>query len=147
MERLPRESADLLARVNRLHDSNQVAVEKRHAELHRRRHGHLVRDQQMHDAKGKRSVGSREQSNVLMTLLRCRATVRIDRYETRAAALRLLDARPQMKIRRDRIAAPDEDQAAVLELLEIHADRRTHHRNPSCFAGGRANRAIEQRGA
>ena len=104
-------------------------------------------DQQMHHAKSERGVGSRQKRDVLMTLFGRRAAVGIDSHESCAAAFRFLDARPQMEIRRDRIAAPDQDQAAIFELLELHADRRTDHRNPSRFAGGRANRAIEQRGA
>ena len=54
---------------------------------------------------------------------------------------------PEVQVRGDRIAAPDEDQTAVDVLLEIHAHRRADDGAPAGLAGGRADRAVEQRRA
>ena len=50
-----------------------------------------------------------------------------------------------MQVRHDRVAAPDQDQPAVLELLDIGAHPRTDRRDPARFAGGRADCPVEQR--
>ena len=105
----------------------------------------IIRDQNMHDAVRERRVRSGQKRDVLMTLFRRRASIRIDGDDARAAPFRFLHARPQMQIRRDRIAAPDHDQPAVLELLEVHPDRCADDRYPSRFACSRANRAVEER--
>src|SRR6185437_1994319 len=104
-----------------------------------------VADQYVYDAERKRRVGARQRCDVDVALLGRRAAIRIDRNELRAAPLRFLCARPEVQARRDRIAAPDDDEAAVLELLDVHADRGADDRGPSRLAGGRADRAIEKR--
>ncbi len=84
---------------------------------------------------------------MLVALGRRGAAVRVDRDEPRAAPLRFLRARPEVHVGRDRIAAPDQDQPAVLELLEVHAEGSADGRGPAGLAGGRTDRAVEQRRA
>jgi hypothetical protein len=104
-------------------------------------------DQHVHDPEGERRVGAGQQRDVLVALFRRRAAIRIDRDELRTAPLRFLRAGPEMQVRSDRVAAPDQDQPAVDVLLDVHADRRADYRSPSGLAGGRADRAVEQRRA
>ncbi len=63
------------------------------------------------------------------------------------APLRLLHARPQVQVGDDRVAAPDQDQTAVLELLDVGAHRGADRRDPSRLAGRRTDRPVEQRRA
>ena len=105
------------------------------------------RDQHVHDAERERGVGAGHQRDVLVAFLGGRAAIGIDRDELRAAPLGFLRARPEVQVRRDRVAAPDQDQPAVLVLLDVHPDRRADHRGPAGLAGGRADRAVEQRRA
>ena len=105
----------------------------------------MLADQHMHHAQGQRGVGPGHQREMKVTLLRGLTAVGIDRDQLGAAALRLLDPAPQMQIGYDRVRAPDEYQSRVLELLHIDADGGADGRDIACLAGGRADRAIEQR--
>ena len=71
----------------------------------------------------------------------------IDGDQLGAAPLRFLHAAPEVQVRDDRVRAPDHDQLRILELLEVGADRRADGRGVAGLAGGRADRAIEQRRA
>ncbi len=71
----------------------------------------------------------------------------IDRDEPGTAAARFLRPRPEVQVGHDRVAAPDQDQPRGIELLDIHPDGRADRRAPSRLAGGRADRAVEQRRA
>ncbi len=102
-------------------------------------------DQQMHDAECERRVGARQQRDVLVALVSGGAAVRVDGDQSRAAPLRLLRARPEMQVRRDRIAAPDQDQPAVDVRLDVHAHRRADNGRPAGLACGCADRPVEQR--
>ena len=104
-------------------------------------------DQYVHDPECQSGVGARHQRDVLVTLLGRCAPVGIDRDQLRAAALRFLRARPEMQVRDDRVAAPDQNQPAVLELLDVGPDRSADGRRPSRLACRRADRAVEQRRA
>src|SRR5262249_22946424 len=53
----------------------------------------------------------------------------------------------EMEVGDDRIAAPDEDQPAVLELLDVGAYRCADRRGPTCLARRRTDGAIEERRA
>ena len=107
----------------------------------------IVGDQHMHEAERERAVGARQQRDVLVAFFGGRAAVRIDRDQLRAAPFGFLRAHPEMQVRRDRVAAPDQDQPAVLVLLDVHADRRADGGGPAGLAGRRADRAVEQRRA
>ena len=107
----------------------------------------LLGDQHVHQAVGECCVGAGHQRDVLVTLLGRRAAIRVDGDQPRTAALGFLRARPEVQVRRDRVAAPDQDQPAVLVLLDVHPDRRADHGAPASLAGGSADRAVEQRRA
>ncbi len=105
----------------------------------------ILGDQHVHHAERERGVRAGHERDVLVALLRGLAAIGIDRDQLRAAALRFLRARPEMQIGDDRIAAPDEDQPALVEVLDVGAHRRADRRGPAGLAGRRADRAIEQR--
>ena len=107
----------------------------------------VLGDQHVHQAERERGVGARQERDVLVALFGRLAAIRVDGDELRAAALRFLRARPQVQVGRDRVAAPDEDQAAVLELLDVGPDDGADRRDPAGLAGGRADGAVEQRRA
>ena len=104
-------------------------------------------DQHVHHAQRQRRVGAWQQGDVLVALLGRQGTIGIDRDQGRTAALGLLRAHPEMQVGCDRIAAPDQDQFGVLELLEVGADRTADGIAITGGAGGGADGAIEQRGA
>jgi hypothetical protein len=104
-------------------------------------------NQHVHHRKRERTVGARHERDVLVALLCGGAAIRIDRDQPRAAALGFLRTRPEVKIGRDRVAAPDQDELAVLVSLEVHADGRADDRRPPRLAGRCAYRAVEQGGA
>ncbi len=101
----------------------------------------------MHDAERERAVGAGHRRNVLVALFRGQRTVRIDRDQLGAVALGLLRATPQVQVRRDRIGAPEDDQACVLELLDVGAVARAERGAQRLAARGRADRAVEEAGA
>ena len=107
----------------------------------------VFRNEYVHHAQSQRAVGSRQQRDVLVAFFRCGAAIGIDGDQLRAAALGLLRARPEVQVGRHCVAAPDDDQAAVLELLDVHAHGRADGGAPARFSGGRADRAVEQRRA
>ncbi len=79
-------------------------------------------NQHVHHAECERAIGTRFQRNMLMTLLCCQRTVRIDGDKTGASALRFLRTRPEMQTRRDRVRSPYQNQFAFLEMLEMHTE-------------------------
>src|SRR5207249_11800907 len=83
--------------------------------------------------------------DVLAALLRRQAAVGIDGDHLRAAALRLLHARPEVQVGNDRVRTPQQDQLRFVEALGIHADRAAEGRLEAELARGRAERAIEER--
>ena len=107
----------------------------------------ILRDQHVHHAERERGVGARNERHVLVALFRGLAAIRVDGDELRAAALRFLRLPPEVQIGNDRIAAPDQDQPAVRELLDVRPHRRADGRDPAGLAGGRADGAVEQRRA
>ena len=107
----------------------------------------VICNQHVHDAVCQRRIGARQQRDVLVAFLRGRAAVRIDGDKPCAPPLCFLHPRPDVQVGRDRIAAPDDDESAVLELLAVHTDGRADDGIPADFAGGRADRPIEKRSA
>ncbi len=107
----------------------------------------ILRDQHVHHAERKCGVGPRNERHVLVALFRGLAPIRVDGDELRAAALRFLRLAPEMQIGNDRIAAPDQDQPAVRELLDVRPHRRTDRRDPAGLAGSGADGPVEERRA
>ena len=107
----------------------------------------VLGDQHVHHAKRQRGVGAGHQRDVLVALLGRQRAVWVDRDQLRAAPLGFLRARPEMQVRGDRIAAPDDDQLRILELFEVGADGGADGVLVAGGAGHRADGAVEQRGA
>ncbi len=72
---------------------------------------------------------------------------RVDADQLRAGALGLLRVGPEMQVRGDRVAAPDDDQLALGVVLDVHADLGAVGRSERLAAGRGADRAVEQRRA
>ena len=68
-------------------------------------------------------------------------------HSSRAAALGLLREGPEVQVRGDRVAAPDDDQLALGVVLEVHADLAAVGGGQRLAAGARADGAVEQRRA
>src|SRR3984885_7581406 len=107
----------------------------------------VVADEHVHQAERERAVGPREQRDMLVTFLRRERTIGVDRDEPRAAALRLLRARPEMHARGDRIASPENDELRILRDLDIHTDARAERDAVAGGSRGGADGALEQAGA
>ena len=69
-------------------------------------------DQHVHHAQGQGAIRAGHRRDVLMALLGGEAAIWIDRNQSRSAPLGFLRLAPKVKIRSDRVAAPEYDQAA-----------------------------------
>jgi hypothetical protein len=107
----------------------------------------VVRDQLVHHAERERAVAARQEGDVLVALLGGVGPARVDADELRAGAPGLQRERPEVQVRGDRVAAPDDDQAALGIVLDVHADLGAVGRGERLAAGRRADRAVEQRRA
>ena len=104
----------------------------------------LFRDQDMHQAQRQGRIGTGQQGDVLVAFLGRQRAVGIDGDQGRAIALGFLRAHPEVQIRSDRIAAPDDDQFRVLELLQVRADAGAHRVAVARGAGRGADGAVQQ---
>ncbi len=107
----------------------------------------IAGDQLMHHAERQRAIGAGQQGNVLMTFVCGFGAARIDAHQPGTGALGLLRQRPEVQVAGDRVAAPDHDQAALAEKAHVHAELGAVRRHQRVAAGGRADRAVQQRGA
>ena len=82
----------------------------------------VVHDQLVHQRQRQRRVGTRQQRNVLVALVRGFGLARVDAHQPRAGALGRLGVAPEMQIAGDRVAAPDQDQLRFGEEFDPHAD-------------------------
>ncbi len=78
-----------------------------------------------------------------MALFRRERTIGIDGDQLRTATLGFLRDGPEMHARRNRIAAPDENQLAVDKVFDVHADTSAVRVAQPRGAGARTDRAIE----
>ena len=106
-----------------------------------------VRDQLVHQRQRERTVGARQRCQVTMALLGRLGPSRVDAPQLGAAALGLLREGPEVQVRRDRVAAPDDDQLALGVVLEMHADLAAVGHRQRLAAGAGADGAVEQRRA
>ena len=104
----------------------------------------VLRDKDVHQSQRQRTVGAGQQRNVLVAFIRGGAAVGIYGDKLGAATLGLLHAGPQVQVGRDRVAAPDHDQLAVLELLDVHADGCAHGRCPARLARRGTDGAVQE---
>jgi hypothetical protein len=107
----------------------------------------IVLDELLHQAERERAVGAGQYRDVFVALVGGFGAPRIDADQLRAEPFRLLRNRPEMQVRGNAVAAPDQDQPALLEVLDVHTDALAIGRLQRGSSGARANRAIEQRGA
>ncbi len=101
----------------------------------------------VHHAQRQRAVGAGQQRDVLVALVGRLGAARVDRNQLGAMPLGLLRQRPEMQVAGDRIAAPDDDRLALGEEAHVHAALDAVGGGQRVAAGGRADRAFEQRRA
>jgi hypothetical protein len=101
-------------------------------------------DQHVHHAQRQRGIGARHQGDVLVAFFGGQGAVGIDRDQLGAAPLGFLHAHPEVQVRGDRVAAPDDDQFGVLELFHVGADRTADGVFVAREAGGRAHGAVQE---
>ncbi|EXI68478.1 MAG: hypothetical protein AW08_01260 [Candidatus Accumulibacter adjunctus] len=107
----------------------------------------VVADQHVHQAERQRAVGSRQQGDVLVAAVGGHRPAGVDGDQARTAPPRFLRQAPEMKVGDDAVAAPDEDQPRVDDVLGVEADARTDRRAVAHGAGAGADRPVELRGA
>ena len=107
----------------------------------------VVDDELVHHGERERAVAARQEGDVLVALLGRVGAARVDADQLRAGALGLLRVAPEVQVRGDRVAAPDDDQPALGVVLDVHADLGAVGRGERLAAGRRADRPVEQRRA
>jgi hypothetical protein len=107
----------------------------------------VVHDQLVHQREGQRGVGAGQQRDVLVALVGGLGAARVDAHQLRAGALGGLRVAPEMQVAADRVAAPDQDQPRLGEVLDAHADLAAEGHRQAFGAGRGADGAIELRGA
>ncbi len=107
----------------------------------------VVDDQLVHQPERERAVGAGQQRDVPVALVGGLGLARVDADELRAGPLRGLREGPEVQVRRDRVAAPDQDQPALGIERQVHADLGAVGRGQRLAAGAGADRAVEQRRA
>jgi hypothetical protein len=101
----------------------------------------------VHQPQGEGGVGARP-DGVPFVALRGRAGPdRVDADDRRAALARLQHEGPEMRVRRERVRSPQQDQIALGQSLPVGPDARAHRHAHADRAGHRADRAVEARGA
>jgi len=90
-----------------------------------------------------RAVGPRHRRNVVMTLFGGQRAVRIDRDQARPAALGLLGPAPEVQVGGHRVGAPEYEQPAVLDLLEVGSQPCTERERQRLRAGRGADGAVQ----
>ena len=76
----------------------------------------------MHHSQRERRIGARSNRDPLVALRRGARSDRVDRDDLRAALARLEYERPEMRIRRERVGAPEQNQIALGNRFRIGAD-------------------------
>ncbi len=107
----------------------------------------VVRDEFVHQGIGQRGVGAGTQLHMVVALLGGVVAPGVDAHQLGAIALGALRVSPEMQIAGDAVAAPDEDELAVFELLDVQPHLAADDRLESGLARGGANGAVEQAGA
>ena len=100
-------------------------------------------DDGAHHPERERAVGARQRPQVLVGDARGAAAVGVDDAQPRAVAPRLLELQPQVRSRRHRVPAPDEQVARVRPLLRIDLRREPLRRDRAGDAGAGADRPHE----
>ena len=104
-----------------------------------------VGHQLVHQPQRQRAVGARPQRDVLVALVGRLAAPRVDAHQPRAVALGLLGKGPEVQVRGDRVAAPDQDQPALGVVLDMHAHLGAVGGDQRLAAGVGADGAVQPR--
>src|SRR5262249_41055109 len=96
---------------------------------------HSLVEKNVHHSEGKGCIGARYDREMLVALLSGEALVWIDCDKLRTTSPGLNQSRPEMDIGGHGIGAPKQDQASILELLEVCSDGSTDSCLVSCSAG------------
>jgi len=107
----------------------------------------VVDDQLVHQRERQRAVAAGRQRQVVVALLGRLGAARIDAHERGAGALGGQRDRPEVQVRRDGVAAPDDDQPALGEMLDVHAHLGAVGGGQRVATGVGADGAVEPRGA
>ena len=103
-----------------------------------------VAEDHVHHAQGQRGVGTRQQRQVLVRLLRGARAEGIDGDELRAPPPRLLDEGPEVDVRADDVGAPGHDEPGVDHRLGIEAHGLADGDLDAGRARAGADRAVEE---
>ena len=104
-------------------------------------------EEDVHDRKREEAIGAGADLQVLVGQRGGARTVRVDDDELAAAAAGLFDEGPQVNVIAVHIAGPDDDQAGEREVLGRSAEASAVNALERGAAGGRADGAVELRGA
>ena len=104
-------------------------------------------DDFVHHRQRERAVGPRSEREPLVGRAGGARTRRVDNDDAPALFARGLDEGPQVQVARQRVAAPDQDQPRVREVLRLNADGRADRVKVALEAGLRADRARQSAGA
>ena len=104
-------------------------------------------DDRPHHPDRQRGVGARQRAQMLVRHPRGAAAERIDHHEPRALLARVEQLSPQVRRRGERVPAPHQQIAGVRPLLRVHLGRDPVSHRGAHVAGGRADRALQVRGA
>jgi hypothetical protein len=102
-----------------------------------------VAEEDVHHPQREGRVRSRSNGHVLVARVRRSRPQGIDADRARAVLLRLPNERPKVRIRRQRIRSPKQDQLRVPDSLRIRSDALAVWQRISGAAGGGADRPGE----
>ena len=106
-----------------------------------------VHEQLVHQRQRQRAVAAGAQRQVAVALVGGLGAAGVDAPQLGAVALGLLREAPEVQVRRDRVAAPDDDEAAAREVFKVHAKLAAERGLQRGAAGRGADGAVEPRGA
>ncbi len=107
----------------------------------------VVDDQLVHQRQRQRAVAAGRQRQVVVALLGRLGAARIDAHQRSAGAFRGQRDGPEVQVRRDGVAAPDDDELAFGEVLDVHAHLGAVGGGQRVAAGAGADGAVESRRA
>src|SRR5271165_2230884 len=109
--------------------------------------GESLADDDVHHGQRERAVGAGPDRDVPVRVRGRPVPDRVDHHDLGAAALRLGHERPQVQVRRDHVAGPDEDVAGVNQALRIHPRGRADSHGVGRAGAGVAVGSLGDRGA
>ena len=107
----------------------------------------VVGDELVHQRQGKCRVGAGAQRQVFVAFVGGLALARVDADQARAAPFGFLRDAPKMQVAADGVAAPDDDQLRLGEMLHPHAELAAIGLGQRLSPGRGADGAVQQRGA